>query len=106
MNDSRLLLQEFHSLASEYGEKLPMTKMYRESLIRRIEAELQSPSYVQDKSVKEARQQLQWIAMQEDKAKEFEARGEERIPCFLGIEYVKKCAQVYRELSSCEPHDG
>jgi hypothetical protein len=42
MNDSRLLLQEFHTLVSEYGEKLPMTKMYRESLIRRIEAELSS----------------------------------------------------------------
>jgi hypothetical protein len=46
MNDSRLLLQEFHTLVSEYGERLPMTKMYRESLIRRIEAELAGPKRV------------------------------------------------------------
>ncbi len=49
---------------------------------------------------KRARQQLQWIAMQEDKAREFEARGEQRIPCFLQIEYVYESAKVYRELSS------
>lgn len=42
MNDSRLLLQEFHTLLTEYGEKLPTTKMYRDSLIRRVVAELEA----------------------------------------------------------------
>lgn len=52
-----------------------------------------------DAPVKRACQQLQWIAMQEDKAKEFEERGEQRIPCFLQLEYVYESAKVYRELS-------
>lgn len=42
MIDTRCLLQEFHTLVSEYADKLPMTTMYRDSLIRRIEAELQA----------------------------------------------------------------
>ncbi len=45
-----------------------------------------------------AHQQLQWIAMQESKAKEFEERGEQRIPCFLQLEYVYESAKVYREV--------
>lgn len=39
MNDSRLLLQEFHTILTEYGEAIG-SKVYRESLLRRIKAEL------------------------------------------------------------------
>jgi hypothetical protein len=48
--------------------------------------------------LRKAHQQLQWIAMQEAKAKEFEERGEQRIPCFLQVEYVRECAELYREI--------
>lgn len=56
-----------------------------------------------DEMLKLSRQQLQWIAMQEVKAKEFEERGEQRIPCYLQIEYVFECARLYRELVALQP---
>jgi hypothetical protein len=51
-----------------------------------------------DELLSKAHHQLQWIALQEAKAKEFEERGEQRIPCFLQLEYVYECAALYREI--------
>ena len=59
-----------------------------------------------DEMLKKARQQLQWIATQSDKAREYEARGEQRIPCFLQIEYVYECERLYRELVQLGGDDG
>jgi hypothetical protein len=50
-----------------------------------------------------ARQQLQWLALQEPKAKAFEEHGEQRIPCFLQLEYVYESARLWRELEQRMP---
>lgn len=105
MNDSRLLLQEFHTLLSyledgaERGASsvyaLPITEMYRKSLMRRIEAELKDErlGYVPGgdatllRELAECAPVMRW--------KEFQDRGEERIPCFLSVELAKKIAAYY-----------
>ena len=40
--EAKLLLQEFRMLVAEFGDKLPMTERYRESLLNRLHAELKS----------------------------------------------------------------
>lgn len=61
MNDSRLLLQEFHTLLTEYGDKLSMTTdMYRKSLLRRIEEELNDGGYVESLTDEERQLALRW----------------------------------------------
>ena len=40
--EAKLLLQEFRTLVAEFGDKLPMTERYRESLLNRLHAELKS----------------------------------------------------------------
>ena len=65
--EAKLLLQEFRTLVAEFGDKLPMTERYRESLLNRLHAELKSlrPEEART-SVPVPLDQLLWLARQRD----------------------------------------